>query len=115
MGEVTVCTVVARNYLPAARVLARSVRRHHPDADVVVLVLDDRREEWGRGEIFRVVHPRHIGLGGLLGLQMAGSYTLLEFATAVKPWLLEHLLRSTNEPVIYLDPDCEVYAPLDEL
>jgi glycosyltransferase involved in cell wall biosynthesis len=115
MGGPTVCTIVARNYLPGARVLARSVLRQHPDADVAVLLIDDRWEEWGHGEPFRVVRPRHIGLGGALGAEMAGTYSLVELATASKPWLLEHLIRTTGRPVLYLDPDCQVHSSLDAL
>ena len=35
------CTVVARNYLAYARVLAQSLHEVYDDADVSVLVLDD--------------------------------------------------------------------------
>lgn len=38
--QVTACTVVARNYVPAARVLARSYRRQHPDHEFVIAVID---------------------------------------------------------------------------
>jgi hypothetical protein len=47
-----------------------------------------------------------------MGAEMAGIYTVREFATAIKPWLLEHLLYRTDGPVIYLDPDIEVHADI---
>src|SRR5262249_38506518 len=34
------CTIVARNYLSFARVWARSLRKHHPEASVYVLLVD---------------------------------------------------------------------------
>ena len=37
------CTIIARNYLPHARVLYRSFRKFHPDAPFSVLVLDGGR------------------------------------------------------------------------
>ena len=45
---------------------------------------------------------------------MAFIYDVKELATAVKPWLLEHLLASA-EHAIYFDPDIEIFAPLDEI
>jgi glycosyltransferase involved in cell wall biosynthesis len=45
---------------------------------------------------------------------MAFIYDLKEFATALKPWLLEHLLR-TSDHVLYFDPDIEIFAPLDDI
>ena len=36
-----VCTIVAKNYLAHARVLALSLREHHPGDELTVLVLDD--------------------------------------------------------------------------
>ena len=45
---------------------------------------------------------------------MAMIYDVLELATAVKPWLLRHLLTE-DEVVLYFDPDIQVFAPLDEI
>ena len=49
-------TIIARNYLPYARTLARSFAEHHPGGECWVLVVDDPRgglddaaEPWGRG------------------------------------------------------------------
>src|SRR4029079_107795 len=38
--EIHACTIVARNYLPYARVWSRSLKAVHPDAAVTVLVID---------------------------------------------------------------------------
>ena len=42
-------------------------------------------------------------------------YDITELATAVKPWLLEHLLAEHDTPVSYFDPDIRFYAPVDEI
>jgi glycosyltransferase involved in cell wall biosynthesis len=109
------CTIVARNYLPAARVLARSFARQHPDLEFSVLVIDDPRFEPHPGEPFRALTLGDVGLGGSLGTEMAATYTVMELATAVKPWLLNTLVTATGRPVLYLDPDTEIFAPLDHL
>ena len=36
-----ICTIIAANYAPFARVLADSFRAQHPDSRVFVLVIDD--------------------------------------------------------------------------
>ena len=38
---VSVCTIIARNYLAHARVLAESFFAHHPGGDFAVLLIDD--------------------------------------------------------------------------
>ena len=49
------CTIVAKNYLARARVLARSLREHHPQSPFEVLVVDDPEGLFDPGrESFRV-------------------------------------------------------------
>src|SRR5487761_1709222 len=114
---VQVCTIVARNYLPRARVLATSVREHHPLGRVSVLVIDDVYAEVdGAEEPFEVVRPADIGLAADEFHRMAMIYDIVELATSLKPWLLQHLLdRDGAAPAIYLDPDVRVYDRLDEV
>ena len=82
------CTIIARNYLPFARVLARSFHDHHPGGRVTALVLDDlERELDPRLEPFEIMH-----LDDLFDTQerhdLAMIYDVMELATAVKPFLL---------------------------
>jgi glycosyltransferase involved in cell wall biosynthesis len=118
LAGTVVCTIIAKNYLSRARVLARSVLRQHPDAELFVVVVDAVPSDAGPAddeENFRVLTLHDIGLDGRAGREMCGIYSVMELCTAVKPWLLEYLLRLTSRPVIYLDPDIEVHAPLDGL
>ncbi|MDP9293422.1 MAG: glycosyltransferase, partial [Actinomycetota bacterium] len=108
-----VCTIIAKNYLAAARVLGASLHAQHPDARFHVLVVDDIDGHLDpSAEPFEILGPADIGLPGF-GV-MAGIYDVLELSTAVKPWLLRTLLERNGEGVVYLDPDMRVYAPLDE-
>ncbi len=108
-----ICTVIARNYLAQARVLAESFAATNPGSECSVLVIDDRdRELSGEGEPFELLRPDDIGIEGFD--PMAGIYQVLELSTAVKPSLLRHLLRR-DEVVTYLDPDVEVFASLEEI
>jgi FkbM family methyltransferase len=108
------CTVVARNYLPAARVLARSYLRHHPEHRFVVAVIDADRDERTEQDGVLVVGPHAFDLGEDDYLRMATAYSVTELATAVKPYLLRRL-RAETDVVTYLDPDIEVFAPMPEL
>ncbi len=110
------CTIIARNYLAHARVLAASFHRHHPGRRFVVLVVDQGRgDDVGPGESFEVWGLGHLGEHDRTFREMAAIYTVMELATAVKPWLLERLLAEHDGPVVYLDPDCEVHAPIDDV
>ena len=110
------CTIVARNYLAQARVLAESFLEHHPDGTFVALLLDDLdREVDESAEPFRVLHVDEIGIDTPELHRMAMMYDVLEFATAVKPWFLRTLLDQGFDHVAYFDPDIQVFAPLDDL
>ena len=106
-----VCTIIAKNYLAYARVLARSFARHHPDGRFWTLIIDDFA---GRidptMEPFEVLTPAEIECEPFL--EMAMRYSVLELSTAVKPWLLRHLMSETGAPVTYLDPDIRIYGSL---
>ncbi len=113
-----ITTVVARNYLPQARVLARSFLDHHPDGRVVVLVLDAPGDGLRWDEPFEVLVPtdlfppaEHRELRRMMAI-----YQVMELATALKPFLLRHLVTERGEPAAtYLDPDVVVHAPLDDI
>ena len=110
------CTIVARNYLAQARVLAESFLEHHPDGTFVALLLDDLdREVDASAEPFRVLHLDEIGIAPPEIHRMAMMYDVLEFATAVKPWFLRTLLDQGLDHIAYFDPDIQVFAPLDDL
>jgi glycosyltransferase involved in cell wall biosynthesis len=109
-----VCTIIAKNYLAHARVLARSFAEHHPNGRVWTLIIDDfDRYVDPAEEPFEVLAPADIGCEPFT--QMAIRYSVLELSTAVKPWLLRHLMERTGRPVTYLDPDIKIYGSLKHL
>ncbi|HEY3606909.1 MAG TPA: FkbM family methyltransferase [Pseudonocardiaceae bacterium] len=117
-ARVAAGTVVSRGYLPAARVLAESFLRHHPDAVLRVLVLDATDDDvvaqrpWPAGAL--LVTPDRLSIPADDYHRMAAAYSVTELATAVKPSLLR-LLLTEADVAIYLDPDIEVFAPFPEL
>jgi hypothetical protein len=110
-----ICTIVARNYLAYARVLAESFLAQDPLGECSVLVIDDIAGEIDDTlEPFKVIHPSDLDIERFEG--MAGMYDVTELATAVKPWLLEHLLKhGEGAPIAYFDPDIRFYASVAEI
>ena len=109
-----ICTIIAKNYVASARVLARSLAETNPDAKLWTLVIDDfSRHIEPSQEPFEILTPAQVGCEPFL--QMALRYSVLELSTAVKPWLLRYLMGLTDGPVTYLDPDIKVYGSLEPL
>ena len=116
MKTVHVFTVAAGNYLPKARVLLASLRRHHPDWRLHFAVSDaspppDAIAGLGADEIHQL---DSLGIPNLR--RWAFAHTLIELATAIKPFVLKKLLaRDDCEAAIYLDPDIAVMSPMSEV
>ncbi|MCW2981920.1 MAG: glycosyltransferase [Solirubrobacterales bacterium] len=110
-----ICTIIARNYLAQARVLARSFKEVHPDGNCAVLVIDDPEGYVDpAAEQFELLTIHDIGLPD--AERMAAFYDVMELSTAVKPWLLRTLLaRPGFDSVSYLDPDIQVFSSLAKI
>ncbi len=109
------CTIIAKNYLAQARVLARSFKREHPDSGMFVLVIDDIE-----GFVDASQEPFETLTLGELAIpdvqSLCFKYTVMELATAVKPFLLQFLLdRRGVQRLLYLDPDIQVTSDLSQL
>ncbi|HEU5213396.1 MAG TPA: glycosyltransferase [Gaiellaceae bacterium] len=107
----TACTIIARNYLAQARVLAESYLTHHPGSRFFTLIIDGPGPPGG--EPFEAVGPLEIGLDAREFHRMAGIYDVMELSTAVKPWFLQRLRQETADEIVYLDPDIRVFASLE--
>src|SRR5438270_13304917 len=109
------CTIVARNYLAQANVLAQSFKHYHPDCPFAILVVDGLDAEDVRDDGVELLNLDHLGLDPGDAIRMPMIYDVTELSTAVTPWLLRRLLTSETRAVIYFDPDIEIFAPLYHL
>ena len=110
------CTIAARNYVAHVRVLASSFLARHPDGRIAVLLVDDDfRTLDPAAEAFECLWLSDIGLDRAEIHRLAAIYEVTELATAVKPLLLQHLLRRDGGPILYLDPDIRIYDSIGEL
>ena len=112
--RLAVCTIAAKNYMSFARVLCHSVAEKNPEIDVFLLLVDDA-EGYIKpsNESFEVLTLADIAIPDCD--QLAFQYGIVEFATAIKPYLLEHLLEQGVDRLIYLDPDIMVTSSLRPL
>jgi len=110
------CTIAARNYLPFVRTLATSFREIHPDGRITALIIDDIAGEVdAAAEPFELLRLEDLGTDVAEFHRMAMLYDVTEFSTSLKPWLLQALLDGGAPAVLYLDPDIQVFASLDDL
>jgi hypothetical protein len=109
------CTILARNYLPSALTLADSLRRGGIDTPLVVFLTDATPDtELPDIDGVRWMRPASLDLPERTVLELAMSYDLVEFATALKPLVLGALLRESGQ-VVYLDPDTYLVSEMVEL
>src|SRR5918997_5971724 len=109
-----ICTIIAKNYMAHARVLSESLKEHHPDGTCFVLVIDEVEGYIDAEESFELVTPAELNIDDYE--HMAEIYDVVELSTAVKPWLLGHLLNERGlERVAYFDPDIRIYDRLDRV
>ncbi|MGQ9368523.1 hypothetical protein [Azospirillum sp. ST 5-10] len=122
-GGVHVFTSIAPNYLPKARVLARSVRRWLPEARIHLALVDGWPADLDpAAEPFDEIHTLDaMAAAGLAADVMPNGFrpwvfihTLVELSTAVKGFMVQRLLeRPGCAKVLYFDPDIALFARPD--
>lgn len=109
-------TSAAVNYLPKVRMLCRSIKRFHPEA-TVHFALADERPDWltTGGEPFdSVLEISRIGIPEWRGWTF--RHTIVELATAIKPFAMTHLLGEPGcTKVLYFDPDMVLFSRVDDI
>jgi|GEM_PF-565210 len=111
--KVAVYTSCSVNYLPKARVLARTLKHFHPDSVIVLLLCDEIPSfiDISEEPFDHVWQPQDLGYSTAWIFQ----HNVMELCTAVKGRGLVKLLdvAADADLVLYLDPDVVVYHPLD--
>ena len=107
-------TIVSSNYLHFARTILQGVARMHPEADRYCVIVDaDVTHAAAFADEFQVLHIDALGLPD--ARRFIFRYTILELNTAVKPWAIEHLIERGYDEVVYLDPDLQLFRPMDDV
>jgi hypothetical protein len=112
--EFVLCSIVTRSHLARARVLASSLREHHPSAQVLVAVTDGDDTIAQSAEPFRILPIAELAVPEWR--QRCFQYDALELCCAVKPHLLAHAFRHLGAArAVYADADLLICAPIDAL
>ena len=112
--SIVVFTSITLNYLPKAQVLARSLKRHHPDMHFGVVLAEPADSDLLAYEpaFDEIVTPDDLPLPDREAWLF--QHSVVEACTALKGYALEHWLKRPGvESVIYLDPDIVVFDRLD--
>lgn len=112
--RLAIFTIVSRNYIAYAVTLMQSVRDAHPDAARFIVLADSYREFPSVDMAAEPVFCDEIGIGPISNMKL--WYTVIEFNTAIKPFVFNWLFSCHNfGEVVYLDPDILVFRPLTEV
>ena len=105
-------TIVSANYIAYAATLMQSVRAINPGAARFIVLADAPQAFEGVDLAADVIGCDDLAIGLIDNMKL--WYTVIEFNTAMKPYVFRHLLdRLGYDQAIYLDPDIVLFAPLD--
>jgi hypothetical protein len=115
MKKVGIFSIVSKNYLAYARVLFDSVREIHPEYSRYLCLADTAGDYLNPNEEhFEVIEAVQLGIPNFQDMTL--RYDVMEFNTAVKPFMIQWLFEHTDlDIVIYLDPDIRVYSRMERL
>lgn len=100
-------------YLSRARLLADTIRRHHPDWVIWAVITDEIPPDYDdANEPFdKIVYTKDLFED--LGPAWIFAHTIVEVCTAVKGRALQKILNEPDvDSVVYFDPDIAVFSPL---
>lgn len=115
-SSVHVFTSITSNYLPKARVLAKSVKKCNPEVVFHLLLSDDPPEGFSlQAEPFdSLITEEALAVENKQGWVF--SHAVVELCTAVKGLGVEYIFDTFGaDKVFYFDPDMAVFDRLDEL
>jgi hypothetical protein len=116
MKKLHIFTSAACNYIPKVRMLFNSLRQHHPEARLHLLLADERTPllDLDKEPFDEVATVAELGIPGWKG--WAFCHSIVELATAIKPFYLARLLeRDDCAQALYLDPDMVAFSRLDDI
>lgn len=112
--RLAIFTICSNNYMAMARVFLESARRFHPDAELYICLADKILPQEGfYPEGCHLISAESLNISEFS--QFAFQYDVMEFNTALKPFMFMELVRRGHGPILYFDPDIEIFSPLDDV
>lgn len=110
--DYVLCSLSTKSHLHLMRTLAASARQHFV-GDIYLLVLDsDDTSLVPEGT--KLVRRDDV-ITPAVWNEMVQRYNVLELCCALKSYLMRFLAKTVNRPIIYLDADTYLMAPLERL
>lgn len=108
-------TSITTNYIPRARILAKTLKKYNPDAVFHIVLSDDLPTNFDlESEPFDYIWFPEDFIEVEDFKQWVFKHTLIELCTAVKGPAALHILKQTNaEKLVYFDPDIAVFDNLN--
>jgi hypothetical protein len=114
LPSLTGCTIAVPAEMPQAIVLANSFFRFHPQAEFVILLLDQPQPRAAESLPRRIslLYPADLGLEAGEEWRLPMLYSAQELASILPPALLRRLLRSGDSVAAYLEVATELFGSL---
>ena len=110
-SPLAIFTICSNNYVPMAKVLLSSAQTYHPEASLYLCLADTVLDEPGfYPDGCTIVPANTLGIPDFQSF--AFRYDVMEFNTALKPFMIRKLLSIGHNAVLYFDPDIELFRPL---
>ena len=109
-------TSVTNNYIPKARLLAKTVKRFHPEWEFILVNSEPLYKGFNLSKepFDKVIFPSDLDIENLEGWLF--KHRVVEICTAVKgPIAAKLLAMPDTDKLIYLDPDIAVFNSLSKL
>jgi glycosyltransferase involved in cell wall biosynthesis len=110
-----IMSICSNNYFPYIRILFNSLKKYHPESELFLCLADKQNPLFPLEiEDVTIIEAEKLNIPHFY--DFAFRYDIMEFNTAVKPFMMQLLIEQYNfEQVVYLDPDIEVFAPLESV
>lgn len=112
-SDICIFTIVSNNYLHYANTLFESLQEHCPQANLVLGLCDRKMDATSCPAANDIISIDQLDIPELSTFTY--QYSILELNTAIKPYLIELLMRRGYRKVIYFDPDIRIFQSLDEM
>lgn len=116
-----VYTSITLNYLPKAKILAKTLKEFHSDWQFHLVISDKiplGKEEAFAQELTQPYFDKVVWIDELPIPEISGwifKHSVVEICTAVKGPYLRYLADQGNEKIAYIDPDIAIINPLNPI
>ncbi len=113
LNSTAVFTICSKNYLSQAEVFFETVRRHLPGADLYIGLADKAEGNAESLDGVRMIEAESLDIPDFR--RLAFGYDIMEFNTAIKPFVFLRLFDQGYRQVLYFDPDIMLFSGLESI